>query len=91
MGGVPLEFTLSFPTDRRYSTMLREVVVSAARQSGCADAEAEAFGRRVEQAADVLDAGPTNASVSVSVRQVDGAVEVEIDSGGASRTLSTRT
>jgi hypothetical protein len=78
---VNFEFNLSLPADRRYAPMLRDLAAHGARQAGMNDAEAIAFGRRVEAAAgDALTVSGSAASVPVTVRCSGGPVEMTIGS-----------
>jgi hypothetical protein len=90
MGVDGFEFNLSFPQEQRYLAMLRDVVASAARQSGCGDLESDAFAKTVEEAAGTTPPGADD-RVAVVVRHADGAVHVELGTGDAMRSLSVRT
>ena len=73
------EMNLSLPADPELAPMLRGLAVQGARQAGCADADAEDFGRRVEDAArENLGSAGADGTVPVSVRHVTGPVEVVI-------------
>jgi len=83
------EFNLTVPADSRFSGMVGRVAVHGARYVGCADAEASAFGRTVEEALlGMLAAAHPEASVSVTVRGRGGSLEVVIGSGRGTRTLT---
>ena len=81
MTATPFDLALSLPADRRFAGMLRDLAVHGARQAGQSDAEAQAFGSKVEQVAraSLADASPT-AIIPVAVRCADGPVEVTIGS-----------
>ena len=83
-----MEFTLTVPADASFATMVRGVAVHGARSAGCGDADAAAFGRKVEEAvAGMLAAAHPGASLTVAVRSVDEPLEVVIGSGRDTRTL----
>ena len=79
------ELTLSLPHDVRLAATVRSLAVQAAHYAGCADAQAEAFGRSVEEVARgcLADATATQ-EIAVVVRRAAGPLEVRI----ASRTIT---
>ena len=75
------ELRVSLPGDSRYVAMLRDLAVHGAKQAGHSEADADAFGRRVEQAArESLDGSSSTADIPVTVRCAEGPVEVTIGS-----------
>ncbi len=75
------ELRLSVPDDRRYASLLRELAVHGAKEGGHSEADAAAFGSRVEQAAnESLSAAPTPVAIPCTVRCAEGPVEVTIGS-----------
>ena len=75
------ELRISLPVDRRHAAMVRDLAVHGAKQAGHSDADAEAFGRKVEQAAlESLSGSSSTATIPVTVRCADGPVEVTIGS-----------
>ena len=75
------DLNLWLPADPRHAAMVRDLAVHGAKQAGHSDAEAEAFGRKVEQAADRSLAGSSStATIPVTVRCAEGPVEVTIGS-----------
>ena len=81
MAGASFELNLSLPADGRYARMLRGLAVHGARQAGHSEADAEAFGRKVEQAArEELTGSLSTATIPVTVRCAEGPVEVTIGS-----------
>jgi hypothetical protein len=81
MAGANFELNLSLPADRRHAVMVRDLAVHGAKQAGHSDAEADAFGRKVEQAAgEVLADSASTPTIPVTVRCADGPVEVTIGS-----------
>ena len=81
MAGATFELNLLLPADRRHAAMVRDLAAHGAKQAGHGDAEAEAFGRKVEQAAHESLAGSSStATIPVTVRCAEGPVEVTIGS-----------
>ncbi len=79
------QLSLSVPDDCRYAGMLRDLAVHGARQAGHTEADAAAFGRKVEQAAaqslaPAPEEGTVSVSVPVTVRCSEGPVEITIGS-----------
>ncbi len=69
------------PGDRRHAAMVRDLAVHGAKQAGQSVTEAEAFGRKVEQAAlESLAGCSSTATIPVTVRCAEGPVEVTIGS-----------
>jgi len=85
--GSTYEFDLSFPREPRYLHMLRDVVLSVAKQAGCGDAKATHFAQQVE---DVVNGTPpdSGARVTVFVRQAEGRAEVRLGEGTGAQALS---
>ena len=79
------ELTLSLPHDVRLAATVRGLAVKAAHYAGYADAQAEAFGKSVEEVARgcLADAAATQ-EIAVVVRRAAGPLEVRI----ASRTIT---
>ena len=73
------ELHLTFPTDARYADTLRALAVHAARQAGCSDAKAHAFGEEVAGVIRGYLEGGGDGSVPVVVRRSSGPVEVLIN------------
>ncbi len=88
MSASTLEFNLSVPHDARYLAMLRAVVASVARQAGCDEDAADAFSKRVEEAASAAPAD-TEAMLAVVVRQTGGVIEVQLGSGVSAQALTS--
>jgi hypothetical protein len=89
MSVAAFEFNISLPQGPRYLEMLRDVVLSAARQAGCAEDVAAEFASSVEIAArDVTPDG--EAGVAVVVQHADGVMEVRLGSGAGAQALSVR-
>ena len=81
MADATFELNLVLPADRRHAPMVRDLAVHGAKQAGHSDAEAEAFGRKVEQAARESLAGASSTeTIPVTVRCAEGPVEVTIGS-----------
>jgi hypothetical protein len=80
---------VTMPVNPELAEMVRDVAVHGARHAGCTDADAAAFGRKVEDAVrETLTAARTNASISIEVRWEQGPVEVIIGSGRDAHTLT---
>ena len=81
MAGVTFDMNVSLPADGRFALMVRDLAVHGAKQAGHSEADAEAFGRRVEEAArEELTGSSSTATIPVTVRCADGPVEVTIGS-----------
>ena len=81
MADTSFELNLLLPADSRHATMVRDLAVHGARQAGHSDDQAEAFGRKVEQAARESLAGSSSTEpIPVTVRCAEGPVEVTIGS-----------
>ena len=81
MAGATFDLSLTLPADRRFAAMVRDLAVHGAKQAGQSDTDAEAFGRKVEQAArESLAGSASTATVPVTVRCTEGPVEVTIGS-----------
>jgi hypothetical protein len=78
--GPPFEINVSLPHDARFAETARELAVHAARQAGCGEDEARAFGQDVE---DVvlrhIDSETSGKPIPLVVRRADGPVEVLIN------------
>ena len=75
------DMRLALPADGRFAAMVRDLGVHGAKQAGHTDAEADAFGRKVEQAArESISASSSTATIPVTVRCAEGPVEVTIGS-----------
>lgn len=74
------ELTISLPHDLRFASTIRDLAVHAAQHVGCAQREAEAFGRAAE---DLLRAcladSAAGSDVPVIVRRLAGPLELLID------------
>jgi hypothetical protein len=80
MTAVRFELTLSLPADVRFAATARELVIHAAKHSGCTDARAQAFGGEVEGVVrDRLAASSDGALLPIVVRLTTGPVEVLVD------------
>jgi hypothetical protein len=80
MDATRFDLTVTVSTDTRLAGAVRELVVYAAGYAGCGQAEAAAFGLRVEAlVAASLEGAPGGGPVPVTVRRRDGPVEVVID------------
>lgn len=90
MSAAAFEFNLSFPREPRYLAMLRDVVVSAARQTGCTEDAARTFAQEVEGAAASAPTGAGQTPLDVTVRHTDGVMEVRVGSGAEGRSLTVR-
>ena len=74
------ELAVSLPTDPRYAETARELVVFAAKQSGCSDARAAAFGHELAEVVRIrLAAATDGAALPVVVRLTTGPVQVLVD------------
>ena len=81
MAGATFDLSLTLPADRRFVAMVRDLAVHGAKHAGHSEADAEAFGCKVEQAArDSLAGSSSTATVPVTVRCAEGPVEVTIGS-----------
>jgi hypothetical protein len=81
MAGATFDLSLTLPADRRFVAMVRDLAVHGAKQAGHSEADAEAFGRKVEAAArESLAGSSSTATVPVTVRCAEGPVEVTIGS-----------
>ena len=75
-----LELNVSLPSDVRFLSTVREIVVHAAKHAGCSDAQAQALGKDVESRVNRdLAAGEVGGSIPVMVRWGDGPVEVVVN------------
>lgn len=89
MAGAVFDLRVTVPADPQYAEMVRGVVVHGARHAGCLEADASAFGGKVEEAIrDMLAAAGPDASVSIAVRRVRGPMEVVVSSDRGARTLA---
>ena len=71
------ELKMSIPPDVRFAETVRELAVHAARQSGCSEADAQAFGAEVEDIIrEHIETCATGASVPLVFRRAAGPVEV---------------
>lgn len=87
MAGATFDLRLALPADRRFAPMVRDLAVHGAKQAGHGEADAEAFGRKVEQAARESLAGTaSSATIPVTVHCAEGPVEVTIGSCSVSTT-----
>lgn len=74
------ELKMSIPPDARFAETVREVAMHAARQSGCSEAEAEAFGAEVEEfIREHIDTCAPGASVPLLLRRADGPIEIVVE------------
>ena len=74
------ELNVSLPYDARFAETARELAVHAARQAGCGEEEARAFGGDVERVVrGHIASGGTEAHIPLIVRRTDGPVEVLIN------------
>jgi hypothetical protein len=74
------ELNVSIPRDPRFAETVRMLAEHAARQGGCSDARAHAFGREVEEAArgHIEDDG-AEAGLPLVFRRATGPVEVLVN------------
>ena len=78
--GPLFEFNVSLPSDARFAETARELAIHAARQAGCGEDEARAFGKDVEGLVrGHIQNAPSGASIPLIVRRVDGPLEVLVD------------
>jgi hypothetical protein len=84
--GAGFELDVSIPCDARYAETVRELAIYAARQAGCSDDRARAFGLEVEQATRgyIENSGGDTVRLPLVVRRRTGPVEVLVNG----RTLS---
>lgn len=81
MAGATFELSMTLPADGRFAAMVRDLAVHGAKHAGHGEADAEAFGHKVEQAArESLAGSSSTATVPVTVRCAEGPVEVTIGS-----------
>ena len=81
MAGANFDLSMTLPADRRFAPMVRDLALHGAKQAGHSEADAAAFGRKVEQAArESLDGSSSTATIPVTVRCAEGPVEVTIGS-----------
>jgi hypothetical protein len=74
------ELQISLPHDVRLAETVRSLAVYAAHVTGCADAQAEAFGRSVEEVVRAyLEDATSGHDVPVVLRRGEGPLEVRID------------
>ena len=79
------ELTVSIPRDARFAETVRVLAEHAARQAGCSDARAHAFGREVEAVArGYIEHGDGQSGLPLVFRRATGPVEVLVNG----RTLS---
>ena len=79
MATTSFELNVSLPTDGRFAETARDLAAHAARHAGSSDADARAFGIRVEGAVRArLEEVPSGASLPFVVRRASGPVEVLI-------------
>lgn len=86
MARATFDLRLALPADRRFAPMVRDLAVHGATQAGHGEADAAAFGRKVEQAARESLAGSASATIPVTVHCAEGPVEVTIGSCSVSTT-----
>jgi hypothetical protein len=80
MNASSFEMRVDLPHDVRFVPTVRALAVYAAQYAGCADGEAEAFGRTVEEAVrGRLETIPADARIPIIVRRRSGPVEVLVD------------
>jgi hypothetical protein len=85
MDAAHFELQLSLPHDVRLAVTVRSLAVQAARYAGCGDAQAQAFGRSVEEVVrGYLEDATSAANVPVTLRRAAGPLEITI----ASRTIT---
>jgi hypothetical protein len=73
------ELNVSLPTDARYTETARDLAVHAARQAGCGELRAEAFGAEVEGVVRGHLEGGNAAPLTLVLRRRSGPVEVLIN------------
>jgi hypothetical protein len=77
---VAVEFNMSIPSDARFTETVRELAVHAAKQSGCSEARAVAFGQEVEDVVrGHIEDGAADASVPLVFRCSADPVEVLVN------------
>jgi hypothetical protein len=75
------EIKISVPHDARFAATMRGLAVHAAQTAGSAQAVAEAFGRKVEQAIHAwFERTADDGVLPIVLRRTDGPVEIVIDS-----------
>jgi hypothetical protein len=80
MNATHFELNVSLPHDARFAETARDLAIHAARQAGCAEAEASAFGRTVEVVIrGHLEDTTSDASLPVIVRRTSGPLEVVVN------------
>ncbi len=80
MSPTPFELNISLPHDARFAETARDLAIHAARQAGCAEADASAFGRTVEEVIrGCLQDTSSDASLPLIVRRTSGPVEVIVN------------
>lgn len=80
MNPAPFELNISLPHDARFAETARDLAIHAARQAGCAEADANAFGRTVEDVIrGCLQDTSSDASLPLIVRRTSGPVEVVVN------------
>lgn len=79
-GDAGFELNVSIPCDPRYAETVRELAVHAARQAGCSDARARAFGVEVEEATrGYIASSGGDTGLPLVVRRRTGPVEVLVN------------
>jgi hypothetical protein len=79
MGVIDFELHVTVPLDVRLAGAVRALAVCAAQQVGCAEAEAAAFGRYVEEAVRASLQGTAGDRLPVTVRHRASIVEVVVN------------
>jgi hypothetical protein len=77
----PLQFTASFPCDRRFSPAVADLFVKVALALGYSEAEANTFGRMIDDAFEQAAANGTNhgeVQVDVTLRAAGEAIEASV-------------
>jgi hypothetical protein len=79
-GHTEFELNVSIPPDPRFAETVRELAVHAAKQAGCSEARAHAFGREVEEATrGYIEHGGGDAGVPLVFRRAAGPIEVLVN------------
>jgi hypothetical protein len=74
------ELNVSLPHDPRFAETARELATHAARQAGCGEDQARAFGRDVERLIrGHIEAGKSGGPIPLIVRRASGPVEVLVN------------
>ena len=90
---VPLQFSASFPCDRRFSPAVADLFVKVAQALGYSDAEAREFGQLIDDAFGQASMNGTShgeVQVDVTLRAAGGAIDASVRCGQRSLLELTR-